>query len=69
MFQGLTFFTSTKHGLVNAAQSESFIKIFETMLEAVRLWSNSPTCMDLGKSGQGKSGGKLSCSSILLVTS
>jgi hypothetical protein len=68
VFQGLTFFISTKRGLVNAAQPESFKKIFKTMLESAGWWSNSPICMDLGKSGQGKNGGNLaarqSCSSL-----
>jgi hypothetical protein len=58
----------TMGGLVAMAQPDSFKKIFETMLERARWCSNDPICMDLGKSGQGNSGGNLAaCQSCALL--
>ncbi len=58
----------TMGGLVAMAEPETFKKVFDTMIEKARWCSNDPICMDLGRSGQGNSGGNLAaCQSCVLL--
>jgi hypothetical protein len=71
---GILIYTSsasadgTMGGLVAMAEPEAFKKVFEAMLERARWCSNDPICMDLGRDGQGNSGGNLAaCQSCALL--